>query len=116
MKETGMATNSDDQQSGAVREVTVRWAETVEQMPTSYANHLFISHAGPEFFLIFGVVTPPAVVPGSEHDFEDLQAVPVAKIAVSPETIVRMARTIEENVQKYMGTKELREKELFQDE
>jgi hypothetical protein len=111
-----MVSKNDDQQPAQVRDIPVRWPEGIEGMPTSYANHLFISHAGPEFFLIFGVVTPPPILPGEKYEIEDMEALPVAKIAVSPEVMIRMAGAIQDNVQKYMEIRDLREKEVFSSE
>jgi len=108
-----MVTKKDDQLSAELKDIPVRWREGIEEMPTSYANHFFISHAGPEFLLIFGVVTPPTILPGEEYLFEELKALPVAKIAVSPETMIRIAEAIQDNVRKYMETRQLREKEAF---
>ena len=107
-----MVSESDDKQPAGRKEVPVRWGEGIDQLPTSYANHFFISHAGPEFFLVFGVVTPPIVLPGEEYELEELEALPVAKIAVSPEVMVNIAETIRDNVENYMRTRELREKEV----
>lgn len=108
-----MVSKNDDQQPVGLRDIRVRWREGIEEMPTSYANHFFMSHAGPEFFLIFGVVTPPTILPGEQYLAEELKALPVAKIAVSPEVMIMIADAIQDNVRKYMETRELREKEVF---
>jgi hypothetical protein len=108
-----MATNSADNQRAEVTEIAVRWPKSLLGMPTLYANHFSISHSGPEFFMTFGVVTPPTGIPRSEDEVGDLEALPVAKIAITPEMMIRIARTIEENVQKYLATRDLREEGLF---
>jgi len=114
-----MTSKSAQEQAPVVRSIPAVFGEEVEKMPTAYANHLLISHAGPEFFLVFGVVTPPFVLPGEESRLAELEAVealPVAKIAVSPEAMVAMAKSIQTNVERYLETKDLREKEVLSNE
>ncbi len=111
-----MAENSEKDESSIVRSIPAIFGKDAITMPTVYANHLFVSHAGPEFFLIFGVVTPPFILPGDEAKFAELkevEAAPVAKIAVSPESMLAMAKTIQTNVEKYLETKDLREQEVL---
>jgi hypothetical protein len=108
-----MATEKEHQGPGELKQIPVRWRRGTEEMPTSYANHFFISHAGPEFFLMFGVVTPPTVLPGDEVVIEEIEAAPVAKIAVSPEVMVGIADAIQDNLRKYMETREMRDKAVF---
>ena len=110
-----MTSKSAQQQTPVVRAIPAVFGEEAEKMPTSYANHLLISHAGPEFFLVFGVVTPPFILPGDEDRLAELEAVealPVAKIAVSPEAMLLMAESIRANVERYLETKDLREREV----
>lgn len=71
-----------------------------DHLPTVYANQLLISHAGPEFYLIFGELVPPTVVAeGRLPDKIDIK--PVVKIAVSPESMLRVADAIATNVQRF---------------
>lgn len=88
-------------------EIPLRWPEKVD-LPTIYANHLFISHAGPEFFLIFGEVTTPVwteVTPDKLETLGSLEIKPVAKIAISPEAMPAIAKAIQENVEKFLAKK-----------
>ena len=104
-----MARKSAQEQTPVVRSIPAVFGEDVQKMPTVYANHLLISHAGPEFFLVFGVVTPPYMHPGAEDrlaELESVEALPVAKIAVSPEGMMAMANSIQTNVERYLETKE----------
>jgi hypothetical protein len=118
-EEGNMTRKSAQEQTSVVRAIPTFYGEEVDKMPTAYANHLIISHAGPEFFLVFGVVTPPFILPGEEAKFEELEsleALPVAKIAVSPEVMVAMAKSIHNNVERYLETKDLREQEILSNE
>jgi hypothetical protein len=79
--------------------IPIQWG-TADHLPTIYANQLFISHAGPEFYLIFGELVPPIVL--GEGKFPDIVEIkPVAKIAVSPESMLRIAEAIANNVQRF---------------
>jgi len=77
--------------------IPVRWA-LGEPVPTVYANQLFITHFGGEFYLVFGELAP-TTEPGSVP--ECVWVKPVARIAVAPENMARMADAIRENVAKY---------------
>lgn len=93
--------------------------DIVSQAPTIYANQLLITHAGPEFILVFGVVTPLAVDPNEELDSTQLgplPVTPVAKIAVSPDAMATMAETIQRNVETYRKIKAIRDKEIWHGE
>lgn len=76
------------------RRVTIptRWGTTGD-LPTLYANQLYVSRSGPEYYLIFGELEPPILI-GDEDAPEVLYTKPVAKIAVSPEAMLRFAQAI----------------------
>ena len=78
--------------------IPLQWLEKVD-LPTIYANRLFISHAGREFFLIFGEVTPPVwtkTTPERLRKLESIEIKPVAKIAISPEAMPAIVKAIQE--------------------
>lgn len=85
--------------------VSLEWPETID-LPTVYANQLFISHAGREFFLIFGEVTPPVltkITPERLQELKSIEIKPVAKIAISAEAMPEIAKVIEENVANFLA-------------
>lgn len=71
-----------------------------EKAPTIYANHLYITHAGNEFYLVFGELSPFLDL-DAENLPEHLEIQPKIKIAVSPENMVKFADAIQENVTKF---------------
>jgi hypothetical protein len=87
--------------------VPVEWPPSVGDVPTYYANMLMVSHAGPEFFLVFGEASPPP--PGIVPDTVSVH--PIVKIAVTPDVMVSMARAIQNNVEKYLAEIEQQEEE-----
>lgn len=84
-------------------QIAVKWRDE-GQPPTIYANHLMVSHAtGPEFYLVFGELSPPALLPASAEELrkahpDGLKINVVAKIAVTPDALVRFAKVISENL------------------
>jgi hypothetical protein len=79
--------------------VPLRWGPT-DEIKTVYANHLIITHAGNEFYIIFGEMPPVFdLTPENAPDFLEIK--PVAKISVAPENMKRFAAAIRENVEKY---------------
>ena len=79
--------------------IQLTWGSMTE-IPTVYANQLFIAHTGGEFYLLFGELTPP---PDLDRDDppDYLEIRPVAKIALSTENMLRVAEVIGENVSQY---------------
>lgn len=79
-------------------QIPLQWPENVD-LPTIYANRLLISHAGREFFLIFGEATPPVwtePAPERLRKLESIDIKPVAKIAISPEAMPAIVKAIQE--------------------
>ena len=90
------------QHNAAVQGITVQtqW-ESAENVPTIYANHLYISHAGGnEFYLVFGELGPqPDLDMNSPPEYLEIE--PVAKIAVSSPNMLRFAQVIQNNVDEF---------------
>lgn len=84
--------------------IRLKWGSS-EAIDTIYANHLFVTHAGGEFYLVFGELEPVFEI-DRDNPPEYLEITPVAKIAVAPESMVKFAEAIEENIAKYMKSKE----------
>lgn len=86
------------------RKLPIRWPVDVD-LPVIYANQLLISHAGPEYMLVFGVLEPPMLVNPTEAELEKIKEVvvrPVAKIAISLEAMPGIAKVINTNVQNFL--------------
>lgn len=79
--------------------IKLKWS-TPKNIPTIYSNELMITHAGREFYLVFGEVDQPVIIdPNSLPEF--IEVVPVAKVAMTPENMIRFAKLIQENVKNY---------------
>lgn len=102
-----MANERDKKDEGIT--IRVVWPESVD-LPTVYANQLYIQHTNNEFFLIFGDMMPP--IAAGSHDerrkkLESLSEItirPVVKLAMSPPAMLRMAEAVQENVEKFRET------------
>lgn len=81
------------------QQVQLRWVESEEDLPAVYANHLYISHAGPEFVLIFGRAEVPVGTgtPGVDPP-EFVPIRPVAKLIVAPGAMTGVVEAISRNV------------------
>jgi hypothetical protein len=93
---------SDTEDKGSGSPIPLQWRE--DDIPTSYANQIVITHASGEFYLVFGELILPInflLNPGVETAPELLQVRPVAKIVVTPEVMLQIAETIQGNVEKY---------------
>lgn len=87
------------------RQIALRWG-SVKGLPTTYANHILISHAtGTEFYLIFGELVPLTILRPEEVEDRELppylEIEPVAKIAVSAEAMRRMVEAMQKNLDRY---------------
>jgi hypothetical protein len=83
------------------KEISLVW-ESAEELPTSYANQIIISHSGPEFYLIFGEVITPAQQGQLGGTPDELKVKPTVKIAISHSMMIEIAGVIAENVKKFL--------------
>ena len=79
--------------------IKLAWGNPADVL-TVYANNLYITHAGNEFYLVFGETPPIAELDASRLP-EHLEIKPVAKIAVTQENMVKFADAIAENTAKF---------------
>ncbi len=85
-------------EEGQAVEVEVSW-EDVASLPTTYANQAIVSHAGGnEFYLLFGEVMLPVTAGLRGEGVDKVSVRPVAKIALSPSTMMRVAAAVQKNV------------------
>ena len=96
-------TLAEDQGKPTEIHLKVRWKDASD-LPTFYANQAFITHAGGEFYVVFGELQPTVlmnVTPDEAQQLEEVSIRPVAKLVFSPEAIARIVRAMGENVSKY---------------
>ena len=85
-----------------IKRINLIW-QSAENLPTVYANQVLVSHSGPEFYLVFGEVTTPAILGDISNNLPDnLSVKPVIKIAITPEMIFQMADIIKTNVDRFL--------------
>src|SRR5690242_6212270 len=83
-------------------EVPVKWPLTVE-LPTLYANQLYVTHAGAEFYFVFGEVNVPIFVAYDAGEAPTSVTVkPLAKIVVTNETMAQFVEAINRNYARYI--------------
>ena len=84
-------------------QILTHWGSS-EHTPTVYANQILITHAGPEFYIIFGELVPPLILKKEDLPSK-LEIKPVARMAVSREAMRLFAEAIKSNVEKAEGKK-----------
>ena len=77
--------------------VPLEWSDD-EDVPIVYANQVLVSHGGPEFFIVFGVVLPPAN-PGELPDTLKIQ--PQVRVVVSRDAMASVAKALNDNLVRY---------------
>jgi hypothetical protein len=77
-------------------QVPLVWADNPE-LKTIHANHLWLSRQEGDIFLTFGEL-PPVPAPGVDKLPEKVFIRPVARIAVSPLALARMAKLLQDNI------------------
>lgn len=68
------------QVSAGTIQIPLKW-DSVRDVPTVYANQLYVTHAGGEFYLVFGEVVLPAP-DATASAIDHLDVKPLVKIAV----------------------------------
>ena len=91
--------NQVEERSGAVR-VRLKWSSP-KDLITIYVNHMTITHAGTEFYLIFGELPVPAFMDVKDVP-EELEIIPKVRLAISPDAMQAIARVIQENLEGFV--------------
>ncbi|MBN1148409.1 MAG: DUF3467 domain-containing protein [Anaerolineales bacterium] len=86
--------------------IKVKWG-TADGIQTVYANQLYITHAAGEFYLVFGELAPLMEL-DKDNPPDSIEVVPVAKIAITPNSMQAFTRAMQDNIEKY--SKRLEEK------
>ncbi len=97
------------------KEVKLRltWQDASD-LPTIYANQMYVTHAGPEFYVVFGEVELPTLTNLTPDELADMGAIevkPVAKLVFTPDGIVPIAKALVENIDRFMARQECRREE-----
>ena len=93
------------------RAIQSKW-ETGEDVPVEYANQVFVSHAGGEFYLVFGQLVSPHVStpePDAKELPDFIPIKPVARLAIAPAAMVRILQALQSNVERFAQTLEQKE-------
>jgi hypothetical protein len=97
-----MSEQPDDRSLGApapsfqVR-IPVEWSDD-ESVPLVYANQVLVSHSGPEFFIVFGVLLPPT----NPSELPDvLRIKPQVRVAVSRDAMPAFVQALNDNLRRY---------------
>jgi hypothetical protein len=77
--------------------IPLEWA-AAEDVPIVYANQVMISHAGPEFFIQFGVVMPPT---STDELPDSLVIQPQMRIVVSRDAMPAIVQAMNDNLARY---------------
>ena len=102
-----MTTMKNESETLELKEVTINlvWGNP-DSIQTIYANNLYVTHAGSEFYLVFGELQPLLQIDKDKFPSQ-LEIKPVAKIAISQENMLKFADAITENITRFKKKKEL---------
>ncbi len=88
------------QEKSTVIQVALHWKED-PNLQTIYVNQMSITHTGPEFYLVFGELVMPAIVPPGNFP-DELEIVPKVRLAITPAQMEVISDVIAQNVQGYL--------------
>jgi hypothetical protein len=77
--------------------VRLEWEDDPE-VPILYANQVLVSHGGPEFFVVFGVLLPPN---NPDQMPDALQIRPQVRVVISREAMPSIVQALNDNLQRY---------------
>ena len=84
-------------------ELKLRW-DDASALPTLYANQVYITHAGGEFFVIFGEVQVPILLNVTPEEFSRHAFVtvkPVARLVMTPEGMRAIVDAMTRNLSQF---------------
>jgi len=77
--------------------IPVEWEED-GSVPLVYANQVLVSHSGPEFFVVFGVLMPPA----NPNELPDaLRIKPQARVVIARDAMPGIVQALGDNLRRY---------------
>ena len=77
--------------------VPLEWSDDAD-IPIVYANQVLVSHGGPEFFIVFGVILPPA----NPTELPDaLEIKPQVRVVVSRDAMPSVVQALNDNLVRY---------------
>lgn len=96
--------SDNEQPEEVLLQLKLEWDST-DDFVTNYANQVLVTHAGrKEFYLVFGEATPPMLIDATQDMIPDkLRVRVVAKIALSPATMIEFANAINTNVDRFLS-------------
>jgi len=88
--------------------LALHWLDS-SSLPTLYASQVYVSHAGGEFYVIFGEVQQPIWVNLTRAEIEEKGRVavrPVAKLVLTYENMKRFVEVVAANLATYEKRRE----------
>jgi len=77
--------------------IRLEWVDDPE-VPILYANQVLVSHGGPEFFVVFGVVVPPM----NPNELPDSLAIqPQVRLVIAREAMPSIVQAMADNLRRY---------------
>jgi hypothetical protein len=77
--------------------IPLEWG-SADDIPIAYANQVMVSHAGPEFFLVFGVVLPPS----TQDELPDAFVIkPQVRVVISREAMPAIVQALNDNLSRF---------------
>ena len=98
---------------GNVIQIGLQWQDASD-LPTLYANQMYMTHSTGEFYVIFGETQLPIMLNPTPEAIEKLKAIevkPVAKLVFTPQGMTAITKAMVENVQKFQMQQELNKEE-----
>ena len=100
MSESGPTSSSRPQPNFQVA-IRLEWEED-EDVPIVYANQVQVSHGGPEFFMVLGVIVPPT----NPNELPDaLKIKPQVRVVISRDAMPSIVQALNDNLQRYNQTR-----------
>lgn len=105
MSEQGPASSSHPQPNFQVA-IRLEW-EDDDDIPIVYANQVQVSHGGPEFFMVLGVIVPPT----NPNELPDaLKIKPQVRVVISRDAMPSIVQALNDNLQRYNQTRKQAQK------
>ncbi|MFN2116040.1 MAG: DUF3467 domain-containing protein [Anaerolineae bacterium] len=89
--------SSSAQQPNFQVRIPLEWEED-DEVPIVYANQVLISHAGPEFFIVFGTVVPPL---NTSEIPDSFKIRPQVRVVVSRDAMGSVVQALTDNLRRF---------------